>query len=439
MKRILFLSSLLVVSAAQATSNIPNNTMTSTNTTLTAPVKTGVPLNAYGAVDVNANVPLALQVPVKPNGFVDPNIQTEAQVWASHVPAAPQLNAKSYVLMAANSGAILAANNPNERLAPASLTKLMLLYITEQELAAGQIHLSDMIKVPKVAWATGGSRMFLKPGQEVSVRNLISGIIVESGNDAAVTLATHIAGTQNAMVSLMNQQAQALGMSNTHFSDVMGLPVPNHYTSAYDMAKLAQAIVTQYPQYISWYGQKWFSYNGIKQPNFNKLLFTYRYAQGLKTGSTDTAGYSLVSAAKMPDRPMHLIAVVLGTPSGTDSAADSKALLTYGFHFFKTTTVYSANQTLNNAKTYLGKSSSTPVGVAQDMVVTLPQSLSSQLQAALNLNKKIKAPISKGQMLGKVQVKLNGQLLAEAPAIALQANPEGGFWTRLTGRIKSWM
>lgn len=441
MNRILFISTLLLASTSFAAT--PTNTSTTTPqitpaATTASITPAGIPLNQYGAVDVNATVPLALQVPPKPAGFQDPIINAQAVTYADNVPTQPKLNAKSYVLMAANSGAVLAANHANERLAPASLTKLMLLYITEQQLAAGQIHLNDVITVPKVAWATGGSRMFLKPGDKVTVRNLISGIIVESGNDAAVTLATHIAGTQGAMVSLMNQQAKKLGMTNTHFSDVMGLPVTNHYTSAYDMAKLARAIVTQYPQYVSWYGQKWFSYNGIKQPNFNKLLFIYPYAQGLKTGSTDSAGYSLVSTAKMPNRNMRLIGVVLGTPSANDSAADSKALLTYGFHFYKTTQVYSGGETLNQAKTYLGAKTTTPVGVTQAVSVTTPTSLSHSLKASLKLNSKIKAPITKGQTLGTVEITLNGQPIKTTPAVAMTANSEGGFWTKLTDRMSAW-
>lgn len=433
-KKAILLSSVLVSMTAFAGTATP----TTAGSLAKPPVTTGVPLNQYGAVDVNANVPVSAQVLPKPAGFVDPKITPESSVWAANVPTAPQLNAKSYVLMAANTGAIIAASNPNERLAPASLTKLMLLYITEQELAKGQINLTDTVTVPKVAWATGGSRMFLKPGDKVKLRDLISGTIVESGNDAAVTLAVHIAGTQNAMVSMMNQEAKKLGMTNTHFSDVMGLPVPNHYTSAYDMAKLGQAIVTQYPQYLSWFGQKWFSYNGIKQPNFNKLLFSYQYAQGLKTGSTNAAGYSLVSTAKMPNRPMQLVGVVLGTPSANDSAADSKALLTYGFHFYKTTKVYSENQILDQAKTYLGQDKTTPVGVKAAMSVTIPQALASHLKASLDLNKKIKAPIKQGQVMGQVKVKVDGKVISQQPAIAMKANPEGGFWTKLMDRVKLW-
>lgn len=427
------LSALLSISVFAATSA---NTSNTANTTFTA--NSPVPLNSYGAVDINAVVPLSAQVPAKPTGFVDPTVTPLANIFVKNVPATPNLNGKSYLLMDANTGTVIAADQPNERLAPASITKLMLLYIAEQSLAQGQIHLDDQVTVQPVAWATGGSRMFLKPGTQVSVRDLISGIIVDSGNDAAVTLALHIAGTQQAMVNMMNQQAAQLGMTNTHFSDVMGLPAPSHYSTAYDLALLGSAIVTQYPQYLSWYGQKWFSYNGIKQPNFNKLLFIDPDAIGLKTGSTSTAGYSLVSAAKRTNNNMMLVGVVLDTPSGDDSAADSKALLTYGFNFFSTKKIYSAGQVLNSARVYAGQDKTTPIGVQNDLNVTLPSSLLNSLSAKLTLNPQLTAPLTQNQTVGKVEILLNNQVIGSVPAVALKANPDGNWWRRICDAVANW-
>lgn len=437
MKKIIVLSALLY--SLHGFAETPNTTPTTTkNPQPTITANSPVPLNSYGAVDVNANVPVAAQVPPKPADFKDTPFTTLAQQWPQNVPTPPALDAKSYTLMDAKTGAVLAASRPNERLAPASITKLMLLYIAEQELAKGQIHMDDIVTVPQVAWATGGSRMFLKPGDKIAIKDLIPGIIVDSGNDAAVTLATHIAGTQDAMVSLMNHQAQRLGMTNTHFSDVMGLPAPRHYSSSYDLAKLARAMVTQFPQYQAWFSQKWYTYNGIRQPNFNKLLFMYPYADGMKTGSTSAAGYSLVSTAKIPERHMRLIAVVLGTPSDHLAAAESKALLTYGFNFFTNKTLVEAYKPLDNVKTYFGQQKSTPIGLTKTLVATLPQSLGNKVNATLKVGESIKAPLAKNQPIGQVEIKVDGKPLASVPAVALKDNPEGGFFSRMKDHLSLW-
>jgi len=398
-------------------------------------VNSGPPLNSYGAVDVNAIIPYNIQVPPKPAGFQDPIINPLSNQWSSIVPTAPDLDVRSYILMSANSGQILAAYNANEREAPASITKLMLIYITQQALSRGTIHLDDMATVPVVAWATGGSRMFLKPRQQVKVRDLISGIIVDSGNDAAVTLAQYIAGTQSDFVDMMNDQAKALDMTNTHFNDVMGLPAPNHYSSAYDLAHLTRAILMQYPQYSSWFSEKSFKYNGIKQANFNKLLFIYPYAIGMKTGSTEEAGYSLVGAAKIPSMPTELIAVVLGAPGETatnnQSAGDAKALLTYGFRFFKDRELYPAGKTIQSVTLNDGTQSTVPVGVQDNLWVTVPVGLGDKLSAQLQIKKGLKAPVTKGQNVGRVVVTLNGQPLKTAPAVALATVKQGNFFQRL--------
>jgi D-alanyl-D-alanine carboxypeptidase (penicillin-binding protein 5/6) len=394
------------------------------------------PLNKYGAVNVNANVPLSAQVPIKPLSLKLPTVTPIAGDWPSIIPTQPTLNVHSYLLMDAKTGTIIAAYNPHKRLAPASLTKLMLLYIVEQDIANGTLNLQSTVSVPTVAWATGGSRMFLKPKEQPTVRQLISGIIVDSGNDAAVTLATYLAGTQSSFVSLMNHQAQKIGMTNTHFTDIMGLPAPDHYSSAYDMSLLARAVVNGYPQYLSWFGQKNFTYNGIHQPNFNKLLFIYQYAQGLKTGSTNEAGFSLVSAAKKDG--VQLIGVVMGAPNGNDSAQDSKALLTYGFRFFTNQTIYAAGQSIVNTKVLDGKKQNVSVGVAKDLTVVYPRALVSKLNGTLKINAHLTAPIKKGQVVGQVIVTVGKKLIATAPAVALQSVARGTFFERAGGKVKGW-
>jgi len=314
----------------------------------------------------------------------------------------------------------------------------MLLYVADQELAAGTIHLNDQVTVPTVAWATGGSRMFLKPGQTVTVRDLISGIIVASGNDAAVTLANYIAGTQSAMVNMMNFQAQKLDMTNTHFTDIMGLPAPAHYSTAYDMALLGRAIMVQYPQYFDWYSQKYFKYGNITQPNFNRLLFIYPYANGMKTGSTDEAGYSLVGSAQMPNNPMKLISVVMGTPDANTMATASKALLSYGFRFFSDQLLYPAGTTLGKARVYGGSSMYVPAGTLNDMYVTVPgtakQNLSTQLQWL-----SIEAPVTKGQQVGNIVISINGKVISTQPVVALDDVGPGGSFRKAVDKVLRWL
>ena len=397
------------------------------------------PLNKYGAVDVNTNVPLNVQVPPAVAAKPQAKLATMASQWPNQVPPQPELKLASYILMSAKTGKVLAAYNANKPLPPASLTKLMLMYIVQQQIAAKLIQLDDKFTVPTAAWATGGSRMFLQPKEQVSVRNLISGVLVDSGNDAAVTLATNIAGTQGAFTDMMNQRAKNLGMTNTHFTDIMGLPAPAHYSTAYDMAKLGRAIVSEYPQDLSWYAQKWFSFNGIKQPNFNKLLFIYQYADGLKTGSTKAAGYSLVSTAKMPNNNMRLIGVVMGASSANASATASKALLSYGFRNFTTQTFYPAHKTLTEAKIFMGNKPSFPVGTEQALTLTYPKAIANKIKAKLVLKSPIEAPITKGTSVGSIIVSYKGKTITTAPAYALSSVAKGNIWQRFKSKIALMM
>ncbi|APS58355.1 D-alanyl-D-alanine carboxypeptidase [Piscirickettsia salmonis] len=396
------------------------------------------PLNQYGAVNVDTHVAENVQVPVAPvaAGGAKATPAALSSQWPALVPPQPQLNAKAYILMDAANGNVLAAYDGNKRMAPASTTKLMLLYIVQQELKSGRIHLDDMVTVPKIAWATGGSRMFLKPGSQVAVKDLIQGIIVDSGNDAAVTLATYMGGTQSAIVHLMNQALRSLGMHNTHFSDVMGLPAPAHFSTAYDLGKLAYGLINNYPEYYSLFSQKYFRYNGIRQANFNRLLFIYPYADGLKTGSTGAAGFSLVSSAKTPGNAMRLIAVVLGANSDNQVAALSKELLTYGFRFFEGRELYHADTKLSERHVWLGQSNTLAVGIEKALYVTIPQGADAKLKANMVFDDALKAPIVKGQKVGELKVTLEGKSVADVPVVAMADIAQGSFFKRLSDHIR---
>lgn len=349
------------------------------------------------------------------------------------IPTPPDLKVSSYILMDADSGKILAGKNIDTPLPPASLTKLMTLYVVSNALKTGQIHLTDQVKISKKAWQTGGSRMFVQVDQFVSVQDLLKGIIVDSGNDACVALAEYVAGSEDAFTSLMNQQAAVLGMKNSHFTDSNGLPHPNHLVSAHDFAILTQHLINDFPEYYSWYSQRNFTFNNITQPNRNQLLWAYPYADGLKTGHTDAAGYCLVGSAKK--NGMRLISVVMGAPSTRARTEDSIALLTYGFNFFKTYKLYTAGETVISARTWQGKSSRTPVGLMQNVYITLPIGQYEKLQADSVLITPLKAPLSKGASIGQLQISLDNKVLVKLPLVALQDNPKGSFFSRIFDSI----
>lgn len=401
----------------------------------------GVPLNQYGAVNAEANVPMSAQVPPAPSSLILPEIVSAAEIWKHEVPPAPKLNNFSYILMDAKTGNILADKKPNARIAPASLTKLMLMYIVEQQLANKSITLDTEFRVPTVAWATGGSRAFLKDGSKVTVRDLISGVIVSSGNDAAVTLATNIAGTQEAFVSLMNHAARTLGMTNTHFSNVMGLPAPNLYTSAYDFAILARHVIYDFPQYYLFYKQKFFSHNGIKQPNFNRLLFLDKYADGLKTGSTSELGFSLVASAKQPNAP-RLISVVMAAPNQTDCTNQSYALMRYGSQFFTSLDLYKKGTVIQTRPLYKGVTDSVNLIAPNNIIQSIPTSIDQKKLTYTTINKNQKnyfiAPIQKGAQLATLNITYDGHPIAEYPLVAQNNHPSGGWFKRLKDSMKLW-
>ena len=356
-------------------------------------------------------------------------------VWAAQIlPSPPQLAAKSYMLMDAASGEVLVEHNGDERLPPASLTKLMTAYIATLEIQKGQISDSDMVTVSEKAWRTGGSRMFIQVNTQVSVDDLLHGIIIQSGNDASVAMAEHIAGSEEAFADLMNATAQRLGMTNSHFMNATGLPDPEHYSSANDMAKLARAIIYEDPAHYAIYAQKEFLWNNIKQPNRNLLLWRDKTVDGLKTGHTEEAGYCLVASAVRDN--MRLISVVFGTDSEQARAAETQKLLTYGFRFFETRTFYQKGAELAQADVWKGASRQVKAGLAEDLTLTLPKGQLEKLQAGMTLNPQLIAPIQQGDVIGKVEVKLGEQVVHSADLVALEAVEEGGLLRRLWDSIR---
>ncbi|ETI62468.1 D-alanyl-D-alanine carboxypeptidase family protein [Marinomonas profundimaris] len=352
----------------------------------------------------------------------------------SLIPAPPQLSASSYILLDAYTGDILVNHNADQALPPASLTKLMTAYIIEYELARGNLSLDDMVNISEKAWRMEGSRMFIREGTQVKLEDLMRGIIIQSGNDASVAAAEHIAGSESAFADLMNQHAQLLGMVNTHFVNATGFPVEDHYSSAHDLAKLARATILQFPENFSMYSEKDFTYNNIRQPNRNKLLWRDKTVDGLKTGHTDAAGYCLAATAVR--NGTRLITVVMGTKSDAARAAESQKLLDYGFRYYETRKLYSRGQVVNNARVWGGSESNVKVGFADDVLVTMPRQQGASIPATLDMQKEIIAPIAVGDVLGKIVVGSEGNILLERSVVALEAVEEGGFFKRMFDKIK---
>ncbi|MCH9764176.1 MAG: D-alanyl-D-alanine carboxypeptidase [Gammaproteobacteria bacterium] len=356
------------------------------------------------------------------------------------IPTQPKLNAKAYLLVDANSGKILAEQNSEKRLPPASLTKMMTLYVVSKALHNEQIHLTDTIHISKGAWKTGGSRMFVKAGQDVAIQDLLKGIIVDSGNDACVALSEHLGGSEQGFADLMNQEAKHLGMTQSHFTDSTGLPRKDLYTSAKDLAILARALVTEFPEYYHWYKQKWFTFNEIRQPNRNRLLWRDAAVDGIKTGYTAEAGYCLASSAKKNN--MRLIAIVLGSPTDASRADDSERLLNYGFRFFETHRLYEAGKPLAALPLYKGVDSTLPVGVTYDQYVTIPAGQYQYLTIKTEASKYLLAPIENGQKVGDLVISFNGEVLSKRPLNALKSVEQAGLFSRAQDSValkfKQW-
>lgn len=358
----------------------------------------------------------------------------QAVAQSALIPSPPQVAGSSWVLMDPLSGRIIMEHNSHERLPPASLTKMMTAYIVERELDEGRIAMTDMVPISVKAWRTGGSRTFVQEGTQVSVENLLKGVIIQSGNDASVALAEFVAGSEDAFVDIMNQQARQLGMNNTNFENATGLPHPDQYSTAYDLALLAKAIIEDYPENYPLYAEKSFTYNNIRQPNRNSLLWRDESVDGLKTGHTEEAGYCLVASAKRDNT--RLIAAVMGASSAEVRAREVQKMLNYGFRYYETERLFRAGQELVDAKVWGGKSDQISVGLAEDVFVTIPRGARDKLESTVDLDSVIKAPIKVGDELGRIQVMLDGEVLVDEPALALTDVQQGGVFKRLWDAIK---
>ncbi|CAM3573714.1 serine hydrolase [Paraphotobacterium marinum] len=353
------------------------------------------------------------------------------------VPKPPKINAFGYILMDYNTGEILASNNAHKKLHPASLTKILTSYVIGTELKNGNIKNDDIVQITENAWAKnfpGSSKMFLAPNQKVTVSELNQGIIIQSGNDACVALAEHIAGSQSTFVDMMNKQAQKLGMKNSHFSNVDGLDAPNLYTTPYDMAILSKALIKHLPEEYKIYSEKKFTWNGITQHNRNSLLWDKSLnVDGLKTGHTDEAGYSLItSATSSPEgKGMRLISVVMGTKSKKERAAANRSLLQYGFRFFKTVSPKKAGEIITTKKVWFGTSDEIKIGSLTNTYVTIPSSQVKNLKAKIIIDKKLEAPINKNQVVGEIFYELKGEKLKSYPLVALTSSQEAGFFSKI--------
>ena len=348
-----------------------------------------------------------------------------------YIPEAPSIAAKAYILMDHNSGIILAANNENEKRSPASLTKLMTSYVVFKRLKEEFITLDDEVKISEKAWRTGGSKSFIEVGKMIKLEDLLQGMIIQSGNDASVALAEHVAGSEGTFVLFMNDYAQQIGMENTRFENASGLPHDDQYTTAKDIALLSSAMIRDFPVYYEWYSQKEFTYNNITQTNRNKLLFTDSTVDGLKTGWTQKAGYCLVTSANRVD--MRLISVVLGSDSPAIRTSETEKLLDYGFRFFETQSV---NDISHQVRVYKSEKANIKVGVADSSFLTLPRNQFRYTTQTINLNQDLIAPISQGEQVGELVVSFNDQNIATLPLIALENAPEAGFISKMIDTIK---
>ena len=352
---------------------------------------------------------------------------------ASPPPAPPTIAATGYLLIDVDSDTVLAAKDADQRLEPASLTKIMTGYAVFRELEQGSVKLEDEVLVSEKAWKTPGSRMFIEVNKRVTVEDLLKGLIIQSGNDASVALAEYVAGSEEAFANLMNDHARRLGMRNTHFVNATGLPDPEHYTTPHDIALVSEATIREFPELYKMYAVKEFTFNEIRQHNRNSLLWRDKTVDGIKTGHTEAAGYCLVASAQREG--MRLISVIMGTKSEKARAKESLSLLNYGFRFFETHRLYGANDRLTRTRVWMGEQEQLSLGLAEDLHVTIPRRQYDRLNARTDLDPRIEAPIAQGQKVGEVVVELDGEVLSRRPLIALEAVPEGGIWRTLVDSV----
>ena len=341
----------------------------------------------------------------------------------------PSIQATSYILLDAKTNKVLAEQNSDQRKAPASLTKIMTGYLVEQEINLGRLGLEEEVQISVNAWRTGGSKMFIREGTRVTVGDLLKGVIIQSGNDASVALAEHIAGSEFDFAGLMNEQAKALGMNDTNFENPTGLPNDNHYSTAQDLAKLTRALINEHPQQYEVYSEKRFKYNDIDQPNRNKLLWRDRSVDGVKTGYTKDAGYCLVASAEREG--MRLISVVLGTTSDEARMRESQKLLSFGFRNFETQTLYNANSELRAEPVFYGTLESVGLGVVEEVSVTVPRGYYKDIQAEISVPIQLEAPLVAGQIVGRLKLVLADEVIYEGDVVTLLDVPEAGVFSRL--------
>lgn len=370
-----------------------------------------------------------------------PMPQPASPTIATPTPPPPTLDATSWVLMDFATGQILLDNNADQRVEPASITKIMTSYVVSAEIAHGKIHMEDSVRISENAWRSGGagtdgSTSFLELNSEVPLKQLLYGMIIQSGNDSAIALAEHTAGSEEMFANLMNQYAAQLGMSGTHYVDASGLPNENHYTTAHDVALLSRALVRDFPEEYAIYKIKDFEWNGIKQHNRNTLLWRDSSVDGIKTGHTSSAGYCLATSAMRGEQ--RLIAVVMGAKSEKARADANQELLNYGFRFFESHKLYEVSKPLATPTLWKGEMPTVALGVAEDVSISLPRGRYDDLKASMDLPSRLVAPLQKGQKAGTLKVQLDGKTLIERPIVVLADAPEGGFFKRLYDGVMLW-
>lgn len=362
-----------------------------------------------------------------------------AEVYAElqRIPEPPPINAIGYILIDASSGEVIAKNNANERMEPASLTKMMASYVVANAVKQGKVSLTDKVKISEKAWRMKGSRMFIEVDKTVEFEKLLNGMIVQSGNDATIALAEYIAGDEESFVKLMNETAKKLGMLDTNFVNATGLPHEDHYSTPSDLTMLGLALIRDFPDHYAYYARKEYTYNGIKQFNRNQLLWRDETVDGIKTGHTDSAGYCLVASAKRGN--MRLISTVLGTRNSEARSSESQKLLTYGFRFFETHKLYSAKDKLTEVKIWKGSTDSLSLGIDQDLYITIPRGQYDKLDASMSINSTIVAPVAESEVFGNVIINLGTKQVAKRQLIALNDVSKGSFWHNLIDSINLWL
>ena len=357
-----------------------------------------------------------------------------AAVQAAGIPRPPEVDAKAHFLIDMHSERVLSEDGAEERVEPASLTKMMTSYVVFSEMARGKFELGDQVLVSEKAWRMKGSRMFIEVGKRVSVEALLMGLIVQSGNDAAVALAEHTAGDESTFADLMNRHARRLGMTGSHFTNASGLPGPDHYTTARDMALIAAALIRDFPEYYPWNAVREYEYGGIKQRNRNSLLFRDESVDGLKTGYTKKARYCLVASAEREG--MRLIAVVMGAKSGRARARIAQSLLDYGFRFYETRRVYASEEKVTEVRVWKGDAERLALGLDRNLYVTVPRGRYGEIDAKMEIATRLVAPVRAGEQQGVLRLVLGEELAVERPLIALNDVEEGNLWRKVSDHVR---